>query len=155
MSTDSPRPTVAHRVVLIDTRHERRDLMRHVVGGEDAVAVVVGEADNTTAALAVVDDEKADAVVLDVQMPVTEGLATISALRARFPQLGIIVCSFDLKEETVQLVLAAGADRCLRKPVNRRDIHVALAGLRPEEPPAEDSEGSPAGPVQQSAAVAG
>ena len=147
MPVDSPPLTVARRVVLVDTRHERRDLMRWMVGGDDAIAMVVGEADSRDGALAVVEEKAADAVVLDVHMPVAEGLATISALRTRYPQIGIVVCSFDLDKATVQRVLEEGADGCLGKPVNRRDIHTALAGLRQDNPLSEGSDRSPAAPA--------
>nr|MDQ6927965.1 response regulator [Actinomycetota bacterium] len=135
-STDtlSPAETLApsaRRVLLVDSRDNRRQLMRLVVSGNDAKAVLVGEADSQAAALAMVEQEHADVVVLDVQMPVSDGLTTITALRERYPELAIIVCSFDLDPSTVQQVLEAGADSCLAKPVNRTDIHKALNELPP------------------------
>ncbi|HUQ63568.1 MAG TPA: response regulator [Acidimicrobiales bacterium] len=131
MSTEIMSAT-ARRVVLVDSRDNRRELMRLVVRGDDARAILVGEADCELAALAVVDRERADTVVVDIQMPIPEGLATVAALRKRFPDLGIVACSFDLDPSTVQRVLAEGADTCLAKPVNRTDIHKALAALPPQ-----------------------
>lgn len=154
-SVDSPPLTVARRVVLVDTRPERRDLMRWMVGGDDAIAVVVGEADSNDGALAIVEDERADAVVLDVHMPVAAGLAAIRALRARNPRIGIVVCSFDLDKATVERVLAAGADSGLAKPVNRRDIHTALARLRHHDPSTVGSVRSPGTELHRSAVIAG
>ncbi|HEX8771279.1 MAG TPA: response regulator [Acidimicrobiales bacterium] len=124
----------AWRVVLVDSRDNRRELMRLVVNGNDAKAILVGEADTEATALDVVEREAADAVVLDVQMPVPDGLAAIVALRKRYPSLGIVACSFDLDPGTVQQVLEAGATICLAKPVNRTDIHKALSELPPRQP---------------------
>lgn len=131
----------ACRVVLVDAREERRQRMRHALVGDDATVVLVGEADSRAAALAVVDEQRADVVVLDVQMPLSEGLATIASLRERYPQLGIVVCSFDLDRTTVERVLAHGADRCLAKPVRREDVHRALAGLGDDDRPGEGAPG--------------
>jgi DNA-binding NarL/FixJ family response regulator len=103
--------------------------MRLVVSGNDDKAILVGEADSQAAAIAVVESEHADVVLLDVQMPISDGLATIAALRARFPVLGILACSFDLDPTTVQRAIAEGANACMPKPVNRTDVHKALAGL--------------------------
>jgi DNA-binding NarL/FixJ family response regulator len=133
MPTETLSPP-AWRVVLVDSRDNRRELMRLVVKGNDAKAVLVGEADTEATALDVVEREHADAVVLDVQMPVPDGLAVIVALRQRYPELGIVVCSFDLDPGTVQQVLEAGASVCLAKPVNRTDIHNALSELPPRQP---------------------
>ena len=124
---DEFRPASVRRVVLVDARDERRELMKRVVEGDDAVAILVGEAGTRATALAIVAEQRADSVVLDVQMPIAEGLATIRALRERYPHLGIVVCSFDLDRATLQRVLAEGADACLAKPVNRRNILTALA----------------------------
>src|SRR5438105_4913466 len=126
---------IVPRLVLVDTRHERRELMRRVVAGDDAIAILVGEAASRRAALAMVEEQRADAVVLDVRMPLAEGLTTISALRERYPQLGIVVCSFDLDRPTVQRVLGEGADAYLAKPVSRSDVRIALAGLRRDGSP--------------------
>ncbi len=128
-------PATARRVVLVDSRDNRRELMRLVVSGDDAKAILVGEAANKAVALEVVAREKADAVLVDVQMPIPEGLATVAALRKRYPRLGIIACSFDLDPLTVQRVLAEGADTCLANPVNRNDVHKALEGLPPCDSP--------------------
>lgn len=127
--SSEPLATSAYRVVLVDSRDERRQRMRHSVDGGDATAVIVGEADGEVAALEMVDEQRADAVVLDVQMPVSVGLATIASLRERHPHLGIVVCSFDLDRTTVERVLAAGADSCLAKPLRREDVHAALRAL--------------------------
>lgn len=155
MPVDSPALTFARRVVLVDTRRERRDLMRWMVGGDEAIAIVVGEADSNDGALAIVEDERPDAVVLDVHMPLAAGLAAIRALRARYPRIAIVVCSFDLDRATVARVLAEGADRCLAKPVNRRDIHTALAGLRRDDPSTVGSVCAPATQLHRSAVMAG
>jgi CheY-like chemotaxis protein len=124
-----PLPTPARRVVLVDVRDERRQLMRLVVEGDPTKAVLVGESASRAAALAMVEQQHADVVIVDVQMPLPEGLATVVALRERYPKLGIVVCSFDLDRATSQRVLALGADSWLLKPVGRADVHTALSGL--------------------------
>ena len=117
--------------------------MRHVVTGDDERAVLVGEADSGAAALVVVDEQRADAVVLDVRMPLAEGLRTIASLREHHPRLGIVVCSFDLDAATVQRVLDHGADAFLAKPVRRTDLYLALERLSSGDRGGED----PLGPA--------
>ena len=114
------------RVVLVDARDERRDLMHHVVEGDGQRALIVGEAATQDAALLLVNEQRADAVVVDIAMPVPEGLRTIGALRRSFPRLGIVVCSFDLNGDRAAQALAEGADACLAKPASRHDLLAAL-----------------------------
>lgn len=128
----------AQRVVLVDARDGRREVMRHVVEGDETQAILVGEASDRAGAVAVVDQENADVVILDVAMPLSEGLATIATLREHYPHLGIVVCSFDLDGATVRRVLAAGADGVLAKPVGRPAVHTALSGLPDHDRQADD-----------------
>ena len=66
--------------------------------------------------------EHADAVLVEIQMPVTLGLATIGALRERFPDLRIIVCSFHNDSATRQAARMHGADGYLAKPLDRASL---------------------------------
>jgi two-component system response regulator DegU len=137
----------AVRVVLVDDRPERRQVMRRVVEGTEAGATVVAEADDEAAALALVDQYHADAVVLDIQMPIEHGLRTITALRSRFPDLAIVVCSFHLDSSTRERALAGGANDYLAKPISPRELNRALRDLCPILPPEAVSAGQDADPV--------
>lgn len=127
--------TLVPRVVLVDARAERRQLMRFVVEGGETGALVVAEADSESAALLLVEQHHADAVVLDIQMPVQVGLETIAALRSRFSRLAIVVCSFHLDGRTRELALAQGADLYLAKPISPRELNAAIRGLCLVVPP--------------------
>lgn len=95
---------------------------------------MVAEADGPEAAVLAVGAEGANAVVLDVGMPVAEGLRALQALRGAFPALAIVVCSFDMGAATVTQALAAGADACLPKPVGSHDLVAALQAAQGPEP---------------------
>lgn len=118
------------RVVLVDAREERRKLMVDVVEGDGDRARVVAEADCLEAAQAAVHEQGPDGVVVDLRMPTAEGLRTVQHLRRAFPQLGIVVCSFDLSAMTVQEALLAGADACLRKPASPYELVSAVDAAR-------------------------
>jgi DNA-binding NarL/FixJ family response regulator len=125
------------RVVVIDGHHDRRQLMSYVVEQVHHVTVV-GHADGPVSALEAVDRLRADAVVLEIQLPVTQGLDTISALRDDFPALAIIVCSFHADATTKRDALARGADAYLVKPLSLRHLRAALRsapGIRSRQGP--------------------
>jgi DNA-binding NarL/FixJ family response regulator len=133
--SDPPAMTLVPRVVLVDVRAERRQLMRHVVEGGETGALVVAEADSESAALLMVEQQHADAVVLDIQMPVQQGLETVAALRSKFSRLAIVVCSFHLDRGTRELALAQGADVYLAKPISPRELNAAIRTLCGVVPP--------------------
>ncbi|MDQ1370270.1 MAG: two-component system, NarL family, response regulator DesR [Acidimicrobiaceae bacterium] len=111
----------ASRVVLIDPRPDRRAVMNFLVGRSPALTVV-GLAGSLEEAERHIRDEHADVAVVEIQMPVPEGLATISALREAFPDLRIIVCSFHLDAATRDEAQQRGADGYLIKPISIRDL---------------------------------
>ena len=122
---DCPNPDSEARVVVIDDRQERRQLMTYVLEQAGNV-VVVGYADGPVSALEAVGRLRANTVVLEVLLPVPLGLDTISALRDDFPALVIIVCSFHASPATKQAVLDRGADGYLAKPLSLPDLRAVL-----------------------------
>lgn len=104
------------RIVLIDPRPERRAITSMFVERSSALTVV-GLATGFADAEALISAEHADAAVIEIQMPVAEGLAAIAALRDRFPGLRIVVCSFRDDAATREAARALGADGYLIKPL--------------------------------------
>ena len=56
---------------------------------------VVGEAEDGQSGVQVVADEQPDAVILDVMMPVMDGLEAIAPMRQQAPDAKIVVLSSD------------------------------------------------------------
>jgi DNA-binding NarL/FixJ family response regulator len=131
----------ALRAVLVDDREKRRDVMRYLVQGDGTATAVVGVANSHDAALAAVREHKPDVAVIDIRMPVPEGLRTVRDLHKAFPDLGIVVCSFDLDEATALDARVEGAHACLAKPASRRALQKALEAAC--SPPQDAAGGAP------------
>jgi two-component system response regulator MprA len=114
------------RVVVIDGLHDRGRLMRHVVEQSGLDVTVVGYADGPVTAVEAVTRLRPHAVVLEIQLPIAQGLDTVSALREDFPDLSIIVCSFHAGAATKRDALARGADAYLVKPFSLRELRAVL-----------------------------
>ena len=115
------------RVVLLDPRPERRAITGRLVERCSPLSVVglagsLGEAETQIAA------ERADVALVEIQMPVTQGLETIAALRARFPDLRIVVCSFHSDSVTREMARLHGADAYLMKPFDVEDLRTVVLG---------------------------
>jgi len=113
------------RVVAIDSRNERRQVMRRMLEqcfepGE------IAEAGSRDVAIELVGRCRPDVVVLEVAMPLEEGLDTITALRLMSPPPRIVVCSFRHDAVTVAAAIDRGADAYVNKPVGLADLRAAL-----------------------------
>ena len=114
------------RVVLVDARADRRSVMRQVFQHSGVDAGVVAEANGSADAVVMVEQHHADLAVVELSLPVADGVATIAELRQRFPHLAIVVISFNSDAAVKDEVTAAGADAYLVKPVNARDVVAAM-----------------------------
>lgn len=117
------------RVALLDNRPERRQLMRNVVEAGPGDVVVVAEAGSASEAIALVGERYVDVVIVEVQLPIEEGLQAIGQLRAGYPSVGLAVCSFHLNADTQRRARDGGADVYLSKPITPRHLSDALAVL--------------------------
>ncbi len=122
----------ALRVLLVDTRPERRLLVRHLFESTGLVAADIGEAATTAEAVELVDHDDRDVAVVEIQMPVSQGLETIAALRTCSSGLRIVVCSFERDAAVKERAFAHGADAYLDKPVSSLSLKTLLRGFLSE-----------------------
>ena len=113
------------RVVAVDSRNERRQVMRRLLEHCFEPAEIA-EADSREAAVELVSRCRPEVVVLEIAMPVKEGLDTITALRLISPPPRIVVCSFHHDAATVQAALDEGADAYVPKPASTADLRAAF-----------------------------
>lgn len=120
------------RVLIVDDSAVMRSLLRSVVSTDPSLEVAGTASDGLSAlnALAVV---RPDLVLLDVEMPVMDGLETLKQMRERAPRMPIIMCSA-LTQRGAQVTiesLASGASDYVAKAAgqaNREAATQALAG---------------------------
>ncbi len=101
------------RVVLADDSADARVLLRRRL--TDDGCLVVGEAVDGQEVVDLVLGGRPDLVVLDVAMPVLDGLQATTAIRASSPETRIIVMSAYSSARMSEQALAAGADAYVEK----------------------------------------
>lgn len=83
------------RIVLADDAYLARVALRHLFEGVPTIAVV-GECDDATSVVPVLDRERADLLITDIRMPPSgqdEGIRLAARLRKTHPALAVIVLS--------------------------------------------------------------
>ena len=96
---------------------------------QDDRFVVAGKARNGQEAVALVEEVAPDAVVLDIEMPVVDGVEATRALRAAALDLPIVAVSGHDYEERVLEIRRAGADDYVRKARMAEELPRVLAAL--------------------------
>jgi two-component system, chemotaxis family, protein-glutamate methylesterase/glutaminase len=118
---------VPWRVLVVDDAVVMRRLVSQVLE-EDPALTVAGTAANGRIALAKLDQVNPDAVVLDVEMPEMDGLATLRELRARRADLPVIMFSTltERGASTTLEAMALGASDYVTKPANVGSVTESL-----------------------------
>ena len=96
---------------------------------QDDRFVVAGRARNGHEAVALAGEVAPDAVVLDIEMPVLDGVEATRRLREAAPDLPIVAVSGHDYEERVLEIRQAGADDYVRKARLAEELPRALAAL--------------------------
>ena len=116
------------RVFIVDDHTLIRDGLRALLEADPAFAVV-GEAGNGQELLDQLPAVAADVVLLDLNMPVLDGLATTHRLAAEYPHLRILLLSMMTHERTIGEALAAGAHGYVLKNADKYEVVAALQGV--------------------------
>jgi DNA-binding NarL/FixJ family response regulator len=96
---------------------------------QDDRFVVAGRARNGREAVALAEEVAPDAVVVDIEMPVLDGVEATRRLRKAAPDLPIVAVSGHDYEERVLEIRQAGADDYVRKARLADELPRALAAL--------------------------
>jgi len=111
------------RVMIVDDSAVVRGLEARMLS-EDPEITVVASVGNGQLAVQALDRHDIEVVVLDIEMPILDGLSALPKLLARNPGLKIIMAStLTLRNAEISLqALQAGAADYVPKPVASRDI---------------------------------
>ena len=121
------------RIMLVDDSAVIRRLLTDVLVGDPQLEVI-GSAQNGQIALEKLSAFNPDMIILDVEMPVMDGLETLTEIRKRQPRLPVIMFS-SITERGAAVTLEAlgrGANDYVTKPANTGNMMASLQRVRDE-----------------------
>ena len=91
---------------------------------------LVGEAENGQQAVQRAAALQPDVILMDLIMPVMDGVAATQAIKRQYPHIQIVVLTSFQEDELVQNALRAGAVGYLMKNVTARELVTAIRAAR-------------------------
>ena len=91
---------------------------------------LVGEAENGEQAVVRANILKPDVILMDLMMPVMDGVAATQAIKKQNPQIQIVALTSFQEDELVQNALKAGAVGYLMKNVTARELAAAIKSAK-------------------------
>jgi len=130
----------ACRILLVEDNAVNRTIATRLLEKRGHVVIAV---ENGALAVEATANQQFDIVLMDVQMPVMDGLTATSRIRAREHATGghvpIIAVTAHALDQDRQRCLGAGMDEYLPKPIRSSDLFAAIARLAPAARAAADA----------------
>jgi two-component system, NarL family, response regulator LiaR len=118
---------MAIRVLITDDHAVVRQGLRMFLSLDPDIQVV-GEAQDGREALAMARELKPDVVLMDLLMPVMDGLESTKAIRTELPEVEVIALTSVLEGASVTGAIRAGAIGYLLKDTDAEGLHQAIRG---------------------------
>jgi DNA-binding NarL/FixJ family response regulator len=108
--------TVPVRVVIVEDNEVFRSSLELLLAMQEGIEIV-GVAETAHAAATIVAELRPDVVVVDFRLPVSDGVATTTALRSLDPRPAVICLTAEATQDEGDAVIAAGAAALVEKGV--------------------------------------
>ena len=109
------------RILVVDDHAILREGLRALIDIEPDMSLVA-QASNGQEALAQFRSHRPEVTLMDIQMPILDGIEAITAIRSEFPNARIIVLTTFAGDVLAQRALKAGASAYVLKGLMRKDL---------------------------------
>ncbi|UVI31959.1 response regulator transcription factor [Paenibacillus spongiae] len=116
-------------VMIVDDEYLVRERLKHGLDWDALGCTVAAEADNGEDALHLLAEHEIHLAIVDINMPILDGLAFAGMARSAYPLLKIIILTGYGTFEYAQSALKAGANDYMLKPVDTDELRAAVAAL--------------------------
>jgi DNA-binding NarL/FixJ family response regulator len=120
------------RVLLVDDHGVVRRGLRGYLELLDDIEIV-GEAENGLRGVELVDTLVPDVVLMDLVMPVLDGIGAIERIKAAHPEVQVVALTSFIEEEKVTAALEAGATGFILKDAEADDVAAAIRAAHNDE----------------------
>lgn len=105
------------KLVIVDDSYETRNNLKQILSFDKRFEVI-GEAENGEEAIFIVKESRPDVVLMDINMPVIDGIRATEEITMSVPETTVIIMSVQGETEYVRKAMTAGARDFLCKPFN-------------------------------------
>jgi CheY-like chemotaxis protein len=117
------------RILLLDDDQDFLELYREMLSTHLPSLPEVRTANSAARALAVLESEPFDLLIVDLQMPRMDGLQVLAIARRKYPQLRLMVLTAQRDEQFRTRAYAMGVDQYWLKPESDQEIALLMEAI--------------------------
>lgn len=120
------------KVMIIDDEYLIRNLIKNCIDWNEIGIEIVAEASNAVEALNLINKEKPDIILTDINMPITDGLDMSKWILEKYPDIKVIVITgygdFEYAKRSIKL----GISDFILKPIDEDELRNSVLKLKSE-----------------------
>ncbi|NRT92319.1 response regulator transcription factor [Clostridium beijerinckii] len=120
------------KVMIIDDEHLIRDLIKNCIDWNEIGMEIVAEASNAVEGLNLINKEKPDIILTDINMPVTDGLDMSKSILEMYPDIKVIVITGYNEFEYAKRSIKIGVNDFILKPIDEDELRNSVLKLKDE-----------------------
>lgn len=106
------------KIIIADDIEETRTVIKKILNLENEFFEIVGEASNGEEVLNLLTKVKPDIILMDINMPILNGLEATEKITNLFPAVTVIIMSVQAESEYLKKAMFHGAKEYIIKPFN-------------------------------------
>jgi len=116
------------KIIIADDHDMFRDALKTMLE-IDNIATVIAEAQNGKKLLAQLESENPDIIIMDIDMPIMNGIEATKVISKQYPQIKILALSMYGDEKYYKELIEAGAMGFILKSSNKSELEEAVATI--------------------------
>ncbi len=113
------------KILLVDDHRLIRDAIRSYME-DDADYEVVGEASQGQEAIRTIEETEVDVVLMDINMPIMDGLECTKEIVKRWPHIKVLALSMMSDNQHIKQMMGAGASGYVLKNCTEKELKKAI-----------------------------
>ena len=113
------------RIIIADDHQMFIDGLKSLLVSQENISVV-GEAHNGIEVLKLLESKRADIVLMDISMPVMDGIETTMLLLSQFPKTLVLMLTMHNTSNFIERLIRAGASGYILKNTGKQELMSAI-----------------------------
>lgn len=118
------------KIIIVDDEYLIRNLIRNCIDWDELEVEIIGEASNAHECLMLIEKDRPDIILTDINMPLTNGLDMTQHIIEKYPGIKVIVITGYDKFEYAKRSVKLGISDFILKPIDDDELKEAILKLK-------------------------